>query len=244
MELEARKSVEDVASEAADLLAATLAVKPDALVVLPAGKTPIPLFRELVRRVEGNELDLSHAHFAQLDEMVGVRPWDPRSFHAFLRVHLLDSIPREPGRDHLIDGGTGAPGLEICRHRARLEALGGVDLVLLGLGGNGHVAFNEPGSGPEDGARVVELAAATRTALSDAFAPEEPPERGMTLGLAEISTARRVVMLVTGASKAQALCGLLGDSSVPELPAAVLRSHPDFRILADEAARSALHTEA
>lgn len=238
MHVEELPSTAAVARRAADLVQATVAAEPEAVLILPAGRTPVPTYTELVQRARTGELDLSRAYVFQLDELVGVGPDDPRSFHAFLRAHLLDHVERAEGRDHLLDGTARDPDDELARHAARLAALGGATLALLGLGRNGHVAFNEPGSALGDGARTLDLAPATRDALATAFGGT-PPALGMTLGLTEIAAAREIALLVTGASKAAVLERLVREPPAPELPASLLAG-ARLRIVADEEAASAL----
>lgn len=233
MRLERFPGPEDVARRAADIVARTVAARRDARLVLPAGGTPVPTYAELARRCGEGVLDLSGAHLFQLDELAGVAPADARSFHAFLREHLLDRVDRQPERDHLLDGASDDPEGEVARHAAALADVGGADLVLLGLGRNGHVAFNEPGSDADDGARVVELHDATRTALADRFGPDEAPMRGLTLGLREILATREVVLIVTGAGKADVLRDLVEGTDDAALPASCLARHPSLTILAD-----------
>ena len=224
-------TADDVARAVADRVAALLAEKPGAALVLPAGATPRPLYAELVRRALAGALDLAHAHVFQLDEYVGPGADDPRSFHAFLRRELLGRVSRAPGRDHLLDGAASDPRAAIASHAADLAALGGADLVLLGLGRNGHVGFNEPGAGPDQPAALVELAEATRAGAAAAWAPAPPPERGITLGLADLRAAREVLVLVTGAGKREVLAAWRAGA---ELPAAHLGR--SVAVLADDAA--------
>jgi glucosamine-6-phosphate deaminase len=230
--LERYSKAEDVARRGADLVAEVVAGKPDAVLALPAGATPVPLYRELERRQEAGTLDLSRAELFQLDELVGVPPDDERSFHAFLERHFARC--RGPGREklrlHLLDGGARDPEGEIARHARLLAELGGADLALLGLGRNGHVAFNEPGSRPADAARVVELCPASTAALGSR---SDGKARAMTLGLAEIAASRRIALLVTGKSKATILCTLLRDAPSSACPASLLAGHRDVRVLAD-----------
>lgn len=232
MQLERFHDAKAVAARAADLLAESLRAKPEALVLVPAGATPIPLYAELVARVRARSLDLAHAHLFQLDELLGVAPSDPRSFQAFLEQHLLRPLGLG-ARFHGLDGRARDPAAEIERHRRDLERLGAPDLALLGLGRNGHVAFNEPGSAAGDAARVVSLGALTLQGLRNQFS-DDCPERGLTLGLAEIATAKRLVMLVTGSSKAEMLRHVLGGEPARERPATLLVRHPSFIVLADE----------
>ena len=129
MKVERYPTAEDVAVRAADLVAATLAEKPTATLVLPAGGTPLPLYAELARRQRAGAIDLGRAHLFQLDELIGLSAGDERSFRSFLTRHLLDSIGAVTERTHLLDGGTSDPGAEIARHARALAERGGADLV-------------------------------------------------------------------------------------------------------------------
>ena len=231
MRLERYPTAEVVARRGADLVAEVLTENPEAVLVLPAGATPVPLYVELGRRQAQGTLDLARARIFQLDELVGVPPDHEHSFHRFLRHHFGSA-----GRLHLLDGGARDPEHEIARHARALAEAGGADLVLLGLGRNGHVAFNEPGSRAADAARVVELCQTTVSALRPIFPEGGAPQRGMTLGLAEIAAGRRIALLVTGASKARILAALLDDEPSSERPATLLAGHRDLCVLADHEA--------
>jgi glucosamine-6-phosphate deaminase len=231
MQLERLPDALAVAARAADLVAETLRAKPAAVLLLPAGRTPVPLYDELVRRARAGRLDLSRAQLFQLDELRGIGPADARGFHAFFRTHLVDPLGLA-ARFHGLDGAARDPAAEIERHRRALAELGPADLVLLGLGKNGHVAFNEPGSMPGDVARVVQLGATTLAGLATQF-PRDCPREGITLGMAEIAASRRLVLLVTGASKAPVLARVLSGEPSHECPATWLMSHPQGWILAD-----------
>jgi glucosamine-6-phosphate deaminase len=239
MKLECLARATDVACAVARLVE-TIASGTAAVLVMPAGATPVPLYRELVRRSRDERLDLSRAHVFQLDELVGVGPADARGFHAFLRVTLLEPLGRKAPRPHLLDGAAADPSAEIARHARELAQLGGADLALLGLGANGHVAFNEPGSAAGAAARVVELAPETRASLRASFADAELPARGITLGMRELAAARAVCLIATGSSKAAILAAVLGRPTSPERPASLLLDHADVRVLADQEAASAL----
>lgn len=239
MRLETLATALDVAARATDALAAVLARRPEAVLLLPAGATPVPFYAEVVRRARAGTLDLSRAHLFQLDELVGVGPRDPRGFQAFFRQHLVTPLGLD-ARFHALDGTARDPAAEIENHRRALVALGTVDLVLLGLGQNGHVAFNEPGSRLEDAARVVTLGAKTLEGLRLQFANEPCPTRGITLGLREIAAGSEVVMLVTGAGKQTILARLAHGAPSGDVPATLLLSHPGFRLLADRAAAATL----
>jgi glucosamine-6-phosphate deaminase len=231
VELRSCPDARAVALAAADLMADLLQARPDAVILLPAGATPVPLYAELARRSAAGELDPSRARFVQLDELAGVAATDARGFNGFLEQHF--AAPMAIGERLLrIDGQAPSPETEIARHAAALQALGTTDLALLGLGPNGHVAFNEPGSEVDVPARVIELAPGTVAGMQAAF-PEGAPTRGLTLGLREILAARQVVVLVTGASKSAALARLMSGPPEAAFPASWLGRHPHVTVLAD-----------
>jgi glucosamine-6-phosphate deaminase len=239
MRFEAFESESEVAAAAAEMLAATVREKPDARVILPAGKTPLLLYAEILRRAKAGELDLARARFIQLDEYVGCGPKDPRSFRSLLACHLLQPLAelgRNRDHDRLIDGAAKDPRAEIERHGARFLQEGGADLCFLGLGRNGHVAFNEPGTERDQRAHEVPLAPQTRVTAEADFGRGKAPEFGITLGLHEIRASRRIVLLVTGATKAAILAALFDEPPAPTRPASLLLDQPDLVILADRAA--------
>ena len=213
-------------------------------VILPAGRTPLALFGVLRERAARGLIDLAHLDIFQLDELIGVGPEDPRSFHALLTRELLDPIQHPLERRHLLDGCSPDPRAAIERHAAELAAFepGGARLALLGLGSNGHIGFNEPGSEPSDRARVIELDDQTRRGLVEAHA--SPPACGMTLGLVELLAASRVRVLVTGRAKRAILARVQRSLPDAALPATWLHEHPDAALLADRAATGSLAAEA
>jgi len=231
--VERHASADAVARRAAELVREILAAKPGAVLLLPAGGTPVPVYTELRRLHEGGDLDLSRFQGFQLDEMVGIGPDDPRSFNAFLRTHLFDTVGAS---GHLLDGVAEDPATEIHRHAAALERLGGADLALLGIGSNGHIAFNEPGSRLDAPARVVQFADSTRRSMQAYFAENQLPDAGITLGVREIFASGRVLLLATGASKAEVVRDLVRGGVTPRLPASHLSEHDNLLVLCDEKA--------
>ena len=240
MRLEVFASEADVASAAVDRLDRIVPSKSSrdapVPVILPAGRTPLPLYAELLRRSKGPGLDLARVRFFQLDEYVGCGPDDARSFHRLLRSHLLDPLERAPERDRLLDGAARDPVAEIERHARSLERDGGAALCFLGLGANGHVAFNEPGSALGQRAHEVALAPETKAVAEREFGAGRAPQRGITLGLHEIHASKRIVLVVTGKSKAAMLRALREDPPSSARPASLLLGHPGLEVLADRAA--------
>jgi glucosamine-6-phosphate deaminase len=173
-----------------------------------------------------------------LDEYVGLGPDDPRSFHAVIARQLTAPLGLDPAGVHLPDGLVADPELEAGRYADAVAAAGGIGLQLLGLGLNGHVGFNEPPCGPEARCRCVELSDGTRFQNAAAFGGEAAavPTRAITLGLTEILAAERILLVVTGAAKAQVLQRVLTSPPTPDIPASWLQNHPAVTVIADGAA--------
>lgn len=240
MRLERFPDAEALAAAAADLVAARLAARPDLVVALPTGRTPRALYARLRALAAAGRLEASRMRAVGLDEYGGVGPDDPRSFGRELGRELLDPLGVPAGRRLAFDGRAAAPAAEVRRVTERLAAWAGIDLCLLGLGVNGHVAFNEPGTPPDAPARVVRLSEETRArnfpGPGGAGVAAGAPTEAFTLGLAEILSSREVLLLVTGADKREALRATLGGPVTPEVPASLLRRHPACVVLADEPA--------
>lgn len=177
-----------------------------------------------------------------LDEYVGLGPTDPRSFAAFMADQLQGPLGLVAAQVQLPDGLAVEPWQEAGRYRAALVASGGIGLQLLGLGGNGHVGFNEPPCGPEAPCRCLALSAATRAQNAAAFGGDavSVPLQAITLGLAEILSAERILLVVTGAAKADILRRALLEPPCREVPASWLQHHPRLQVLVDGAAAADL----
>jgi len=240
MKLDVYHSALLAANAVAQRVATVLAAKPNAALILPAGLSPIPLYRELVRRSSCQEIDFSRARIFQLDEYVGVGLDDQRSFRSQLHRDLIDLLPAPPAESHLLDGCAQDPAAEIARLAQELLDGGGADLAILGLGRNGHVAFNEPGSSGDGGARVVKLHRETLAGADSLFHAAPMPTSGMTLGLKELRASRQIAMLVTGGGKAAILKAIIDQPPTGARPASLLLDHADLTIFCDEDAAAAL----
>jgi glucosamine-6-phosphate deaminase len=200
---------------------------------LAAGRTPVPLYRELVRMRHQEGLALDEATFVQLDEYLELPAGHPASFSSFLRRELLE--PAEISDERLVAPPCHAPEGERERACAAIEhairVAGGIDLQVLGIGLNGHLGFNEPGSHRDSRTRVVELDEETRRhAARDFGSLERVPRRAITLGLGTILDSRRVRALAFGTEKAEVVRRMLEAPIGPGLPASFLREHPDARL--------------
>ncbi|MBK7644489.1 MAG: glucosamine-6-phosphate deaminase [Planctomycetes bacterium] len=221
-------------------IAALVREKPDARLGLPTGRTPIPLYRELARLHREEGLSFARACSFNLDEYLGLAADDARSFRAFMREHFFAQVDFEPRNVHFPNV-AGEPEREARAYAQELRAAGGLDLALLGLGRNGHVGFNEPGSGRDSSARVVELADQTRADAAVAFGGlANVPVRAITLGLAEILEARAIRMLAFGAAKSEVVRRMLLEPASQACPASLLRGHADLALLLDEGASTGL----
>lgn len=205
---------------------------------LPTGTTPAPLYDEVAARVARGEMSLAGCEVFLLDEYGGLPAGHPVRCDATLQRQLVDRVDLDPTRFHTID--VDAADLEAeCRRYDGLIASEGLDLTLLGLGVNGHVGMNEPGSLPSSPTRVVELAPETREAARR-YAADVEVEWGVTVGMDRILESRRVWLLVRGARKAGILRRTLQGPVGPECPASFLREHPEALVVADEEAAALL----
>ena len=228
-----------LAIAAADVICDFLRAKPDAVLGLPTGKTPMGAYAEIERRVSGGEADFRRAAAYALDEFAGV-PWEtPGTNSMFFRERLRVPLPLHlPIPD--------APDLdaEIADFVGKVRAAGGFDLCVLGIGTNGHIAFNEPGSSKDSRARIVELTEETRASHEEDFGGiERVPRRGMTLGVADILESRDILVLASGSAKAGIVRRAIEGEMTAEVPASWLQPHNSVRWLLDEAAASKLRQE-
>jgi glucosamine-6-phosphate deaminase len=210
------------------------------VVALPTGATPRGLYERLVRRGRCEPLLLESARFFNLDEFVGLPASDPRSYASFLARHLFEPLAIPAERIRLLRGDASDLAAECRAYDRALAEAGGLDLAILGLGTNGHIAFNEPGEDWTLRTHVVSLADSTRRAQRLLFAAEaEVPRRGITMGIATIRAAGAVLLLVMGEGKAAALGALRAGQPDPAWPVTSLLGHPRLTILADRRLQSA-----
>lgn len=222
--------------KAADLVAVVMQETNGCVLGLPTGKTPVGLYRQLVAR----RLDWRRVRTFNLDEYVGLSPGHQASFHSFMRYHLFAQCPLPPIWE-IPDGC--APDLlaECARYEAAVTAAGPIDLLILGLGRNGHIGFNEPGSPLDSATRVVELSAETRRVNQRHFpADEAVPARAITMGIGTILKAQRILLLASGVEKAAALSAALSGPLTPAVPASALQLHQNVTVLVDAAAAHGL----
>ena len=226
---------------AAAMIAAQVLLKPDCVLGLATGSTPVGAYRELVKWNREGLVSFKEARSVNLDEYLGLAPEHEQSYRRFMQENLFDHIDIVPENTHVLNGLAADPDAECAAYDAMTASLGGIDLQLLGMGHNGHIAFNEPGDDFGLGAHVVTLSERTIDANRRFFASrDEVPRRALSMGIRSIMLARRILIIVSGEDKAEALAKAVSGPVTNEVPASVLQLHPDVTLVADSAALSAL----
>ena len=222
----------------ADALVALVAAQPRAVLGLPTGRTPVLLYEELVARAASGTLDLSETTTFNLDEFLGLPPGHPGSYRQFMERHLFAHLGERRPRVHFLDGTGSDAAAECARYEAAIADAGGIDLQVLGLGTNGHIGFNEPGSELEARTHRVELRPETRRSNAALFGGEVDlvPGEALSMGMATILQARRLVLIATGEWKAACVRRMIEGPLTTTLPASFLQLHPRVEVMLDEAA--------
>ena len=219
-------------------IARALDENPQLVLGLPTGRTPIPLYRELAALCRAGRVDFSRAITFNLDEFLGIAADDPRSYHAFMRRHLFDQINVPRRRVHLLNGRAASVARECERYERAIARAGGIDLQILGLGTNGHVGFNEPGSALVAHTHRTRLSPSTRRANAGLFGGRmnDVPREALSMGMGTILRARRIVLIATGAAKAEILAKAVEGPITSMITASALQLHPRCTVVVDEAA--------
>jgi glucosamine-6-phosphate deaminase len=233
-------------AEAASLIAArhiarVVRDKPNAVLGLATGSTPLPMYRELVRLHREQGLNFSGVTTFNLDEYVGLPPEHPASYHAFMWEHFFSQVNVTRERIHIPDGMTRHVPAFCQRYEDEIRAAGGIDLQVLGIGSDGHIGFNEPSSSLASRTRIKTLTAQTRRDNALFFAtPEEVPLHVITMGVGTIMDARQVVLLAFGEKKARAIAEAVEGPITAMNPASILQMHPVVKCIIDEPAAAQL----
>jgi glucosamine-6-phosphate deaminase len=227
-------------------LARAVANRPALVLGLPTGRTPIPLYRELVALHRAGRLDCAGLTTFNLDEFLGLSAHDPRSYRAFMQRQLFDHVNIAAAHVHFLDGAAADIDRECRRYDRAIERAGGIDLQILGLGTNGHIGFNEPAPALVASTHRTRLRAATRRANAGLFAgrARDVPREALSMGMATILHARRIVLMATGASKAASVARMVRGPVTPRVPASFLQLHRHAEVWLDRAAAARLNPRA
>lgn len=234
------ESAEAVAVKAADVCAEWLRRKPDLRLGLATGRTPLALYAELVRRHQREELSFARVVTFNLDEYLGIGPEHPQSFHRAMREALFSHIDIDPANTHLPCGDAADPLAAAEDYESSIRDRGGIDLQILGIGRNGHIGFNEPGSSLGSRTRVKTLSVATLADNRLGNADATAPTMAITTGIGTILDAKALLLLATGPSKSAAVAAALEGPLSAACPASAIQLHPDATVLLDAQAAADL----
>jgi glucosamine-6-phosphate deaminase len=231
----------EVAQEAAAIFAQQIREKPGTVLGLATGGTPLDLYQQLIRMHKEEGLDFSRASSFNLDEYVGLSGEHPQSYRYFMNENLFNHININKLNTRVPDGQTRDSQVSCQKYEEAIRAAVGIDLQLLGIGSNGHIAFNEPGSPGDSRTRAVGLTERTIKDNARFFQNEsEVPKKAITMGIGTILEARKIVLLATGKNKAEAVAQAIKDKVSTQVPASFLQNHPDCTFIVDKEAAAGL----
>ena len=233
------KDYQDLSRKAANIIRAQVILKPDCVLGLATGSSPVGTYQNLVKWYQNGDLDFSNVSSINLDEYRGLRPDNDQSYRYFMDTNLFNHINIDKSKT-FVPNGLEEDSQKACDDYDQIiETMGGVDLQLLGLGHNGHIGFNEPSEAFPSGTHCVDLAGSSIVANKRFFASEaDVPRQAYTMGIRSIMLAKKIVMVVSGEDKAEILKNVVNGPITPQVPASVLQLHRDVVIVADEAALS------
>ena len=233
------KDYDDMSRKAANIISAQVIMKPDCVLGLATGSTPIGLYKQLVEWFEKGDLDFSKVQTVNLDEYKGLNRENDQSYYYFMHDNLFDHINIPEENTHLPNGMEMDSEKECARYTKLIQSMGGVDLQLLGIGHNGHIGFNEPSESFDKEVHCVNLTQSTIEANKRFFASaDDVPKQAYTMGIKTIMQAKKILIVANGEGKADIVRDAFFGPITPQVPASVLQLHNDVTLVADEAALS------
>ena len=214
--------------------------KPDAVLGLATGVTPIPSYQYMISQFQAGKVSFRDVRTFNLDEYCDLPEAHPNSYRSFMRAELFGQIDILPENTHFLDGNTADETVESRAFAQKIAAAGGIDLQLLGIGRNGHIGFNEPAEEFTDEAFKIALTTSTIAANSGYFTDIPMPKYAMTMGVGSILRAKKIVLVATGSAKADAAKAMLEGEITPRCPASALQGHADVTVYLDPAAAALL----
>ncbi|MFD2612210.1 glucosamine-6-phosphate deaminase [Paenibacillus gansuensis] len=238
------ESTEELNEAGAGIVISLLQTKPDAVLGLATGGTPVGVYEHLVKAYRKGRLSFRKATSFNLDEYVGLPQEHPESYYSYMKQHLFDHVDLPVHQAHIPDGNAENPEEECRRYEAKLAEAKQIDLQILGLGHNGHIGFNEPDHTLVSGTHVVELKEETRKANARFFdSMDEVPTHAITMGVGMILKAKTILLIVRGEDKADVVHRALTGPIRTELPASLLQTHPNLVVMLDQAAAKHFQTQ-
>ncbi|WP_108398602.1 glucosamine-6-phosphate deaminase [Devosia submarina] len=239
MDVIVKASAEAVADFVHEQLLEHIKLSPASVLGLPTGGTPEPIYARLVESYRSGLVSWKDITTFNLDEYIGLGADHPGSYATYMRERLFDHVDGPAEHHHIPNGLAGDPAGEAAEYEGKIAAAGGIDLMLLGLGQNGHIGFNEPGSSFQSRTRAVDLTPSTIAANQRFFgAGELPPRKAISMGIGTILEARRIIVVATGEVKAVAVRRMLGEQKTPDLPASALQDGRNVMVVLDALAAS------
>ena len=230
---------EELSAKAAELVAETVKGKADCVLGLATGDTPVGTYKNLIKMYESGELDFSGVRSVNLDEYYPISPDNDQSYRYFMNRQLFDHVNIDKANTYVPDGTVSDFEAHCKAYDDNIDALGGIDIQILGIGRNGHIGFNEPDDTLVRGTHLTSLTANTIEANSRFFASEdEVPKHALTMGIESVFKARKILLLASGAGKAEAIRATVKGNIDPRCPASMLCLHRDVVIICDKAAYS------
>lgn len=233
------KDYADMSRKAANIIAAQMIMKPDSVLGLATGSTPIGTYAELVKAYENGDIDFKDITTVNLDEYKGITKENDQSYYYFMNDNLFSKVNVDKAKTFLPDGMEADAAKACSEYDKIVESVGGQDLQLLGLGHNGHIGFNEPADVFKAGTHCVDLTETTIKANQRFFASyDDVPKQAYTMGIQTIMRAKKILVVVSGEDKAQTVKDAFFGPITPQCQASILQLHPDCTVVVDEAAAS------
>ena len=225
-------SYEKLSRQAANILSAQVILKPNAVLGLATGSSPVGTYAQLIKWYEKGDIDFSNVTTVNLDEYCGLSPENDQSYRYFMNTNFFDHVNVNMEKTNVPNGLAADPASECERYDALIESLGGIDVQLLGIGHNGHIGFNEPDEAFEKTTHVVELKQSTIDANARFFEDKsQVPTHAITMGIKSIMNARKILLIANGKDKKEILEKALFGPVTPEVPASILQLHPDLTVI-------------
>lgn len=241
MKIYVGKDYDEMSKKAANIIAAQVTLKPDSVLGLATGSSPIGTYKQLIQKHQAGDLDFSAIRTINLDEYKGLSRDNDQSYYYFMNDNLFKHVNIDPANTNIPNGLAADAEAECARYEQIIDSFGGADLQLLGIGHNGHIGFNEPTDNFIKYTHEVALSERTIEANSRLFASkDEVPTHAYTMGIKSIMQAKKILLVASGSDKAQIIKEAFTGPVTPYVPASILQLHPDVTLVGDEAALSLL----
>ncbi len=239
MRIYVTENYQEMSRQAANILSAQIILKPDCVLGLATGSSPIGTYDQLVEWYKKGDLDFSEVKTVNLDEYRGLTRDNDQSYYYFMHHHLFDRVNIDLDNTNVPDGMEPDSDKECARYEELIRSMGGVDIQLLGIGHNGHIGFNEPDAAFARTTHCVDLTESTIEANKRFFASaDDVPRQAYTMGIGTIMKAKKILLIASGEDKAEILAKAFYGPITPEVPASILQLHDDVTLVADKAAMS------